>query len=149
MDLSAGEIDRLFDRFIEPRLGALELGGEWMPRLDLSETKDAYVAKLEVLGVDPKEMNEEPFDDSKYKTGDEVPSIVVAAFTGDRGDIAVKSVWKDGTWTLVFWRKPVTKSDFDVQLSDMKKPYAFGVAVFDKAQVRHAYVPGGLKLVFE
>jgi Ethylbenzene dehydrogenase len=95
------------------------------------------------------DADKEPFDDAKYKTGDEVPSIVVAPFTGDRGDVAVKSVWKDGTWTLVFWRKLVTKSDFDVQFSDMKKPYAFGVAVFDNAQVRHAYVPGVLKLVFE
>jgi hypothetical protein len=27
--------------------------------------------------------------------------------------------------------------------------YTFGVAVFDNAQVRHAYSPGVLKLVFE
>ena len=91
----------------------------------------------------------EPFDDSKYKTGDEVPGILVGPFTGDRGDIAVKSIWKDGTWTLVLARKLVTGSDFDVQFSDMKKEYAFGVAVFDNAQVRHAYSPGVLKLVFE
>jgi hypothetical protein len=91
----------------------------------------------------------EPFDDSKYKAGDEVPGIVVAPFTGDRGDIAVKSAWKDGTYTLVFWRKLVTNSDVDVQFNDMKKQYAFGVAVFDNAQVRHAYVPGVLKLTFE
>ena len=29
------------------------------------------------------------------------------------------------------------------------KEYAFGVAVFDNAQVRHAYSPGALKLKFE
>ena len=51
------ETDRLFDRFFEPRLGAFEVVGEWMPKLDLSETKDAYVAKLEVPGVEPKEIN--------------------------------------------------------------------------------------------
>ncbi|HEU4369065.1 MAG TPA: ethylbenzene dehydrogenase-related protein [Methylomirabilota bacterium] len=95
------------------------------------------------------DADKEPFDDSKYKAGDEVPGIVVAPFTGDRGDIAVTNVWKDGTWTLVFWRKLVTNSDFDVQFNDVKKVYPFGVAVFDNAQVRHAYVPGVLKLVFE
>jgi hypothetical protein len=95
------------------------------------------------------DADKEPFDDSKYKAGDEVPGIVVAPFTGDRGDISVKSSWKDGTYTLVFWRKLNTNSDFDVQFTDMKKPYAFGVAVFDNAQVRHAFVPSVLKLTFE
>src|SRR5262249_13806788 len=37
-----------------------------------------------------------PFDDSKFKPGDEVPSIIVAPFTGDRGDIAAAISWKDG-----------------------------------------------------
>jgi HSP20 family protein len=57
MGLFKGEMDRLLERFLEPRLGALELVGEWMPKLDLSETKDAYVAKLEVPGVEPREIN--------------------------------------------------------------------------------------------
>ncbi len=95
------------------------------------------------------DAEKEPFDDSKYKAGDEVPGIIVAPFTGDRGDITVKSVWKDGVWTHVIARKLVTNSDFDVQFNDLKKPYAFGVAVFDNAQVRHAYSPGVLKLAFE
>jgi ethylbenzene dehydrogenase len=95
------------------------------------------------------DADKEPFDDSKYKAGDEVPGIVVAPFTGDRADIAVKSVYKDGAWTLVFWRKLSTGSDFDVQFSDLKKQYPFGIAVFDNAQVRHAYTPGVLKMVFE
>jgi len=42
----------------------------------------------------------------------------------------------------------VTNSEYDVQFKD-KKEYAFGVAVFDNAQVRHAYTPGVLKLVIE
>ena len=95
------------------------------------------------------DAEKEPFDDSKYKAGDEVPGIIVAPFSGDRGDISVKALWKDGTWTLVFSRKLVTNSEFDVQFSDLKKQYAFGVAVFDNAQVRHAYTPGVLKLAFE
>jgi hypothetical protein len=95
------------------------------------------------------DVEKEPFDDSKYKAGDEVPGIIVAPFSGDRGDISVKAAWKDGTWTLVFSRKLVTNSEFDVQFNDLKKQYAFGVAVFDNAQVRHAYTPGVLKLAFE
>ena len=51
--------------------------------------------------------------------------------------------------TIVFWRKLVTGSEYDVQFSDLKKEYAFGVAVFDNAQVRHAYSPGVLKMKFE
>ncbi len=51
--------------------------------------------------------------------------------------------------TIVFRRKLVTNSDYDVQFADPKKSYAFGMAVFDNAQVRHAYTPGVLKLVFE
>jgi hypothetical protein len=95
------------------------------------------------------DADKEPFDDSKYKAGDEVPGIVVAPFTGDRGDIPTSAVWKDGVWTIVMSRKLVTKSEYDVQFDDLKKPYAFGVAVFDNAQVRHAYATSVLKLVFE
>jgi hypothetical protein len=89
------------------------------------------------------------FDDAKYKAGDRVPSIVIAPFTGDRSDLTVKSTWKDGTWTLEFSRKLTTGSEYDVQFDDLKKEYAFGVAVFNNAQVRHAFSPGVLKLAFE
>lgn len=95
------------------------------------------------------DSEKEPFDDSKYKAGDEVPGIVVAPFTGDRGDISAKIVYKDGVRTSVFWRKLVTGSQYDVQFDNLKKEYAFGVSVFDNAQVRHAYTPGVLKLKFD
>jgi len=95
------------------------------------------------------DAEKEPFDDSKYKAGDEVPGIVVAPFTGDRGDISAKIVYKDGVRTNVFSRKLATGSEYDVQFNDLKKEYTFGVAVFDNAQVRHAYTPGALKLKFE
>jgi hypothetical protein len=95
------------------------------------------------------DAEKEPFDDSKYKAGDEVPSVVVAPFSGDRADLSGAMVWKGGVWTLVIARKLVTKSEYDVQFDDLKKQYAFGVAVFDNAQVRHAYTTGVLKLAFE
>lgn len=95
------------------------------------------------------DAEKEPLDDSKYKPGDEVPGIIVAPFTGDRGDVAAQIAWKDGTWTMVISRKLSTGSEFDVQFSDPRKEYAFGIAVFDNAQVRHAFTPGVLKMVFE
>jgi hypothetical protein len=95
------------------------------------------------------DSEKEPFDGSKYKAGDEVPGIIVAPFTGDRGDVSARHVWKDGVRTIEFSRKLVTGSQFDVQFNDLKKQYAFGVAVFDNAAVRHAYNPGVLKLAFE
>jgi hypothetical protein len=95
------------------------------------------------------DAEKDAFDDSKYKAGDEVPGIVVAPITGDRGDISAKSSWKDGVYTLVFWRKLVTGSEFDVHFDDLKKQYAFGVSVFDNAQVRHAFTPGVLKMMFQ
>ncbi len=95
------------------------------------------------------DSEKEPFDDSKYQANSEVPGIIVAPFTGDRGDISAKHSWKDGVWTVVIARKLVTNSEFDVQFNDMKKEYAFGVAIFDNSQVRHAYNGGVLKMKLE
>lgn len=89
------------------------------------------------------------FDDSKYKAGAEVPGILVAPFKGDRGDIPGRGAYKDGMWTLEWGRKLVTGSKFDVQYSDLTKAYHFGVAVFDNAQVRHAFQSGVARLVFK
>ena len=88
------------------------------------------------------------FDDSKFKPGDEVASILVAPFTGDRGDIAAHIAWNKGQWTMVFARKLVTNGKFDVQFDDLAKTYEFGIAAFDNAQVRHAFHTGALKLTF-
>ncbi len=95
------------------------------------------------------DQEKEPFDDSKYKAGNEVAGILVAPFTGDRGDISAKAVWSKGVWTLEFSRKLKTGSQYDVQFDDLSKQYAFGVAVFDNAQVRHAFAAGATKLAFE
>jgi Ethylbenzene dehydrogenase len=120
-----------------------------------NQTEDKKGPKWALKGNKPAppywivDSEKEPFDDSKYKAGDEVPGIVVAPFTGDRGDISAKIIYKDGVRTSVFWRKLVTGSQYDVQFNDPKKEYAFGVAVFDNAQVRHAYTPGVLKMKLE
>lgn len=95
------------------------------------------------------DSEKDALDDSKYKTGDEVPGIIISPFGGDRGDIAARHTYKDGVRTVEFSRKLVTGSQFDVQFNDLKKEYAFGVAIFDNAQVRHAYSTGVFKLRFE
>ena len=50
------EVDRLFDRVFEPGWGEFTAGGDWIPSLDLSETKDALVVKMEVPGMDAKDI---------------------------------------------------------------------------------------------
>lgn len=51
------EMERLFDRFIEPNWEPFEMVvGDWAPRLDLTETKDAMVVTAELPGVEPKEL---------------------------------------------------------------------------------------------
>ena len=47
------------------------------------------------------------------------------------------------------WRTLATKGEYDAQFNAVKKACAFGVAVFDTAQVRHAYTPGVLTMLFE
>lgn len=88
------------------------------------------------------------FDDGKYKAGDEVPGIIVAPFAGDRGNISSRAVYANGTWTLEASRRLVTGSQFDVQFNNLTRPYYFGVAVFDNAQVRHAFQTGAARLTF-
>lgn len=86
-----------------------------------------------------------------------LPVVVLAlgmglGLTAGEGDAQQKNVvvaQKDGVRTSVFWLKLATGSEYDVQFDDLKKEYVFGVAVFDNAQVRHAYTPGVLKLKFE
>jgi HSP20 family protein len=49
-------MERLLDRFVEPRWEEFDAGGEWQPRVDLSETKDAVVVKAEIPGVEQKDI---------------------------------------------------------------------------------------------
>ncbi len=50
------EMDRLFDRFLEPRWDELEGVKEWWPKIDMSETKDAIVVKAEIPGVEQNDI---------------------------------------------------------------------------------------------
>lgn len=50
------EMDRLLDRFFEPSGDELLALGEWAPRLDVAETAEAIVVKVEVPGIEPKDI---------------------------------------------------------------------------------------------
>ncbi|CAG0934940.1 hypothetical protein TFLX_03759 [Thermoflexales bacterium] len=89
-----------------------------------------------------------PFEASQYKSGDEVAGIVKAPFKGDRGDISAGWKYAGGKWTLEFGRKLTTGSPTDVQFDDLAQTYYFGLAIFDNAQVRHAFQLGATPFVF-
>ena len=93
--------------------------------------------------------NKVPFDDSKFKAGDEVASIITEPFVGDRADVKFAGKWAKGKWTVEIQRKLVTGSKTDINFDDLKKAYYFGIALFDNAQVRHAMVEEPLVLQFK
>lgn len=96
-----------------------------------------------------KKGDEVAFDDSKFKAGDEVASIIINSQAGtDAGDIQVANSYGNGQHTSVIRRKLVTGSQFDVQFSDLGARYGFGFAAFDNAQVRHATSDDPMFLVF-
>ena len=96
-----------------------------------------------------KDSDKVAFDDSKFQPGDEIASILVAPFGGQRGVIPAAMKWENGKWTFAFSRKLVTDSKFDIQFRDPGKTYGFGLSLFDNAQVRHAYVQEPMHLVFQ
>lgn len=54
-ELRQEEMDRLLDRLLAPHWKALAFG-EWIPKLDVSETKDALVVEVETPGVEAKDI---------------------------------------------------------------------------------------------
>ena len=51
------EMDRLWDTFFERRPARGEEVSEWLPTLDVSETKNDYVVKVELPGMDSKDID--------------------------------------------------------------------------------------------
>ena len=50
------EMDRLFDRFWEDDGENLPAMREWVPQLDFSETADTYMIRIEMPGMEPKDV---------------------------------------------------------------------------------------------
>jgi HSP20 family protein len=51
------EMDRLWDRFLGQTPFARTLTGMWSPSVDISETKDNFVVKAELPGLEAKDVN--------------------------------------------------------------------------------------------
>jgi hypothetical protein len=95
-----------------------------------------------------KSGEEVPFDDSRFKPGDEVASYLIFQLKGDRADVRVNDSWSNGVHTSVVSRRLVTGSKLDVQFDDLQARYLFGFAAFDNAQVQHATGDEPLTLIF-
>lgn len=52
-----GEMDTLWDSFFGERTPIIRKEREWVPPIDISETKEAVVVTTEVPGIDPKDVN--------------------------------------------------------------------------------------------
>lgn len=50
------EMDRMFDRLGEMKWDDTLALGQWAPSMDISETKDSLVARVEVPGMDQKDI---------------------------------------------------------------------------------------------
>src|SRR4026207_1043461 len=50
------DMDRVLDRFFEARGEELPALGDWMPKVDVSETKDSVVVRAETPGMEAKDI---------------------------------------------------------------------------------------------
>lgn len=72
--------------------------------------------------------------------GTKFPGVIGRPHTGSRGDISAAFTWANGQYTLEVSRKLNTgDTKFDVNFLDLAKPYYFGVATFDNAQIAHGF----------
>lgn len=127
MDVLRNEMERVFDRLIEPRWGEFEAAGEWAPKVDISESKDAIVVKAEIPGVEQKDISvslqdqvltikgekhhEKEEKDEKYHRVERSWGTFMRAFrmpaavAGDK----VAATFKDGTLTVTLPKAPEAK----------------------------------------
>ncbi len=101
-----------------------------------------YILDSEKVALDQAALDAMP-------VGSYIPGIVKSALVGDRGNISAGWKYADGKWTIEFGRLLDTGSEFDVQFTDLTALYYFGVAVFENAQVRHAFEYGASVFVFK
>lgn len=111
------------------------------PAVDTTTGAPGYILDSEKTPLDQAALDALP-------AGSYIPGIVKSAFVGDRGDISAAWKYADGVWTLEFSRALTTGSETDVQFEDLAATYYFGVAVFENAQVRHAFQNGSTPFVF-
>ena len=111
------------------------------PNIDMTTGAPGYILDSEKVALDQAALDALP-------VGSYIPGIVKSVITGDRGDISAAWKWENGVWTIEFSRKLVTASETDVEFSDLGGTYYFGLAIFENAQVRHAFQGGSTPFVF-
>ena len=52
-----GEMDRLFERFLEPVWSEMPALGDWEPKVDITESKESVLVKAEIPGVEQKDIS--------------------------------------------------------------------------------------------
>jgi len=112
------------------------------PSYDTTTGYPGYILDSEKVAVTKEELDAMP-------AGTIIPGIIKSEIVGDRGQIAAGWKWADGKWTIEFSRALVTGSETDVQFDDLTAQYFFGLAIFDNAQVRHAFQYGVSSMVFK
>ncbi|RPI91311.1 MAG: ethylbenzene dehydrogenase [Chloroflexi bacterium] len=111
------------------------------PAVDPATGAPGYILDSEKTELDQAALDALP-------AGSYIPGIVKSPFAGDRGEISAAWEWADGVWTIEFSRALTTGSETDVQFEDLTGTYYFGLAVFENAQVRHAFQNGSTPFVF-
>ena len=86
---------------------------------------------------------------SAMAPGSEIANMITMGPSGFRADVDARGLYNTEGWTLELRRKLLTGDPNDVQFDDLTRKYAFGVAVFDNAQIEHRYMPQVTKLVFK
>ena len=83
--------------------------------------------------------------------GTEIANMITSGPTGGRADIDGVGAYDAVAlrWTLEIRRQLQTPEATDVQFDDLGRQYAFGLAVFDNAQIEHSYMVTVGKLVFQ
>ena len=110
--------------------------------IDMTTGAPGYILDSEKTALDQAALDAMP-------AGSYLPGIIKSQIVGDRGNISAGWKWVDGTWTIEFGRLLDTGSEYDVQFTDLTAMYYFGVAVFENAQVRHAFQYGASFIVFK
>jgi HSP20 family molecular chaperone IbpA len=84
------------------------MAGDWVPKLDVSETKDALVVGAEMPGVDPKEMEIALIGDLLTLKGEKEKETVErrSVTTASSGPMARSSAASDCRWRWTEARSP-------------------------------------------
>jgi ethylbenzene dehydrogenase len=82
--------------------------------------------------------------------GSAIANMITKGPNDTRADVDAHGVYNPGnqTWTLEIRRRLITGDSQDVQFDDLARDYAFGVAIFDNAQIEHSWSGQPYKLRF-